>query len=160
MRQLKDSDEGGYYTDSADVIRQISSKPVDDLHELWRRILFTILVSNKDDHLKNHGFIYAGGDRWRLSPAFDTNPSPSRHRVLETGIMQGRLFDASLEIALEACKLFDLKLEKAKDQASEMANIISRSWKQALRSEGCTPDDVQDYMSAFQHEESNRALAI
>ena len=160
MRQLKDSDEGGHYTDSADVIRQISSKPVDDQHELWRRILFTTLVSNKDDHLMNHGFIYAGGDRWRLSPAFDTNPSPSRHRVLETGIMQGRLFDASLEIALEACKLFNLKLEKAKDQASEMANIISRSWKQALRSEGCTPDDVQDYMSAFQHEESNRALAL
>lgn len=154
-----DSDEGGFYTDIADVIRQISSKPVDDLHELWRRIVFTILVSNKDDHLKNHGFIYAGGDRWRLSPAFDINPSPSRHRVLETGIMQGGSFDASLEIALEACEFFDLKFEKAKDQASEMANIISRSWKQALRSEGCTPDDVQDYTSAFQHEESNRALA-
>ena len=155
-----DSDEGGFYTDIADVIRQISSKPVDDLHELWRRIVFTILVSNKDDHLKNHGFIYAGGDRWRLSPAFDINPSPSRHRVLETGIMQGGSFDASLEIALEACEFFDLKLEKAKDQASEMANIISRSWKQALRSEGCTPDDVQDYTNAFQHEENNRALAI
>lgn len=155
-----DSDEGGFYTDIADVIRQISSKPVDDLHELWRRIVFTILVSNKDDHLKNHGFIYAGGDRWRLSPAFDINPSPSRHRVLETGIMQGGSFDASLEIALEAYEFFDLKLEKAKDQASEMATIISRSWKQALRSEGCTPDDVQDYTSAFQHEESNRALAI
>lgn len=155
-----DSDEGGFYTDIADVIRQISSKPVDDLHELWRRIVFTILVSNKDDHLKNHGFIYAGGDQWRLSPAFDINPSPSRHRVLETGIMQGGSFDASLEIALEACEFFDLKLEQAKDQASEMANIISRSWKQALRSEGCSPDDVQDYTSAFQHEESNRALAI
>ncbi len=71
------------------MIRQISSKPVEDLHELWRRIVFTILVSNKDDHLKNHGFIYAGGDRWRLSPAFDINPLPSRHRVLETGIVQG-----------------------------------------------------------------------
>lgn len=155
-----DSDEGGFYTDIADVIRQISSKPVDDLYELWRRIVFTILVSNKDDHLKNHGFIYAGGDRWRLSPAFDINPSPSRHRVLETGIIQSGSFDASLEIALEACEFFDLKLEKAKEQASEMANIISRSWKQALRSEGCTPDDVQDYTNAFQHEESNRALAI
>ena len=70
-------DDGGYYTDIADVIRQISSKPVDDLHELWRRIVFTILVSNKDDHLKNHGFIYAGGDRWRLSP---TRPLISRWR--------------------------------------------------------------------------------
>ena len=83
-----DSDKGGFYTDIADVFRQISSKSVDDLHELWRRIVFTILASNKDDHLKNYSFIYAGGDRSRLSPAFDINPSPSRLLVLETGIMQ------------------------------------------------------------------------
>ncbi|MDF1835709.1 MAG: HipA domain-containing protein, partial [Alteraurantiacibacter sp. bin_em_oilr2.035] len=155
-----DSDEGGFYTDIADVIRQISSKPVEDLHELWRRVVFTIFVSNKDDHLKNHGFIYAGGDRWRLSPAFDINPSPSRHRVLETGIIQGGSFDASLDVALEACEFFDLPLADARQQAREMANIISRNWKQALRSEGCTSDDVQNYANAFQHEESNRALAI
>ena len=155
-----DSDEGGYYTDIAEVIRQISSKPVEDLHELWRRIVFTILVSNKDDHLKNHGFIYAGGDRWRSSPAFDINPSPSRHRVLETGIVRGGPFDASLEIALEACEFFDLKRESAKAQASEMAHMIPEGWKQAMREEGCTSDDVQKYANAFQHEESHRALAI
>lgn len=153
-------DEGGYYTDIADVIRQISSKPVDDLHELWRRIVFTILVSNKDDHLKNHGFIYAGGDRWRLSPAFDINPSPSRHRVLETGIIQGGSFDASLAIALEACEFFDVKSESAKSHASEMAKTVTGNWKHALRVEGCSSNDVQSYSSAFQHDECERALAI
>lgn len=153
-------EEGGFYTDIAEVIRQISSKPVDDLHELWRRIVFTILVSNKDDHLKNHGFIYAGSDRWRLSPAFDINPSPSRHRVLETGIVQGGSFEASLDIALGGCVFFDVKVENAKADVSEMANIISKSWKQALRSEGCTSDDVQNYADAFQHEEVSRALAV
>lgn len=74
--------------------------------------------------------------------------------------MRGGPFDASLDIALEACGFIDLKLEGAKDHACEMANIISRSWKQALRSKGCTSDDVQGYANAFQHEESNRALAI
>ena len=155
-----DSDEGGFYTDIAEVIRQISSKPVEDLHELWRRIVFTILVSNKDDHLKNHGFIYAGGDRWRLSPAFDINPSPSRQRVLETGIVRGGSFDASLEIALEACEFFDLKRENAKAQASAMAQMIAEGWKQAMRVAGCTSDDVHNYANAFQHDESHRALAI
>ena len=48
----------------ADIIRLISSNPVEDLHELWQRIVFTILVTNTDDHLKNHGFIYTGGNRW------------------------------------------------------------------------------------------------
>jgi serine/threonine-protein kinase HipA len=155
-----DSDEGGFYTDIADVIRQISSKPVEDLHELWRRIVFTILVSNKDDHLKNHGFIYAGGDRWRLSPAFDINPSPSRHRVLETGIIQGRSFDASLGIALEACEFFDLTLPDAREHAYRMAKAIKSDWRQALRDQGCSSKEVQAYETAFEHDESKHALTI
>lgn len=154
------SDEGGYYTDIADVIRQISSKPVDDLHELWRRIVFTILVSNRDDHLKNHGFLYAGGDRWRLSPAFDINPSPSRHRVLETGIIQGGSFDASLDIALEACEFFDLAPADARQQAAQIAEIINSNWKRALRDEGCSAADAQSYAGAFEHEESKKALTL
>ena len=155
-----DSDEGGFYTDIADVIRQISSKPSDDLRELWRRIVFTILVSNKDDHLKNHGFIYAGGDRWRLSPAFDINPSPSRHRVLETGIMQGGSFDASLDIAFEACDFFDLTPADAREQASLIAKVTTKNWRQALRDEGCSTDDMQVYANAFEHDDSKRALTI
>ena len=151
------SEDGGFYTDIADVIRQISSKPVEDLHELWRRIVFTILVSNKDDHLKNHGFIYAGNDRWRLSPAFDINPSPSRHRVLETGIIQGGSFDASLEIALEACEFFDVTLETGKVWAAEIAAILAQSWKEIFREQGASSDQVRSYAEAFEHEEAERA---
>ncbi|PHS35888.1 MAG: hypothetical protein COA91_12675 [Robiginitomaculum sp.] len=150
--------EPGYYTDIADVIRQISSKPTDDLKELWRRIVFTILVSNKDDHLKNHGFIYTGGNHWRLSPAFDINPSPSRHRVLETGIMQGGSFDASLDIALEAAELFDLEPTEARQQASKMAKTITANWKQALRAEGASAADIKIYAEAFEHEELEKAM--
>ncbi|MCY4189967.1 MAG: HipA domain-containing protein, partial [Rhodospirillaceae bacterium] len=140
------------------VIRQISSKPVEDLHELWRRIVFTILVSNKDDHLKNHGFIYAGGDRWRLSPAFDINPSPSRHRVLETGIIQGGSFEASMEIALEASEFFDLAPTDARQQTFQMAETLANNWKRTLRDEGATPDDLRTYVDAFEHVEAEKAL--
>ncbi|MCV3274401.1 type II toxin-antitoxin system HipA family toxin [Roseobacter sinensis] len=154
------SEEGGFYTDIADVIRQISSKPVEDLHELWRRIVFTILVSNKDDHLKNHGFIYAGGDRWRLSPAFDINPSPSRHRILETGIIRGGPFDASLEIALEACEFFELRQEEARLIARDMATTLSSNWRRAMQEEGMTGNEVRIYQDALQHSESTRALGV
>ena len=142
-------DERGYYTDIAYVIRQISSKPVDDLNELWRRIVFTILVGHRDNNLKNYGFIYAGGDRWRLSPAFDINPTPSRRQVLRTGIIQGGSFDASLEIALEAAEFFDLTPDDARQQASWMAKTIASNWKQALRAEGASPDEVGIYAGAF-----------
>ncbi len=154
------SDEGGFYTDIADVIRRISSKPVEDLHELWRRIVFTILVSNRDDHLKNHGFIYAGDDRWRLSPAFDINPSPSRHRVLETGIIQGGSFEASLELALEACEFFDVNPEAARQQAVEMARMIAGNWKRSLRAQGASGDDIRGYAEAFEHVEAEKALRL
>ncbi|MDE0281420.1 MAG: type II toxin-antitoxin system HipA family toxin [Gammaproteobacteria bacterium] len=154
------SDEGGFYTDIADVIRWISSKPVEDLHELWRRIVFTILVSNRDDHLKNHGFIYAGDDRWRLSPAFDINPSPSRHRVLETGIIQGGSFEASVELALEVCEFFDVNPEAARQQAVEMARMIAGNWKQGLRAQGASGDDVRGYAEAFEHAEAEKALRL
>ena len=152
------SEDGGFYTDIADVIRQISSKPVDDLHELWRRMVFTILVSNKDDHLKNHGFIYAGNDRWRLSPAFDINPSPSRHRVLETGIIQGGSFEASLDIALEACEFFEIKRRNALRIAAEIAAEIQAKWRQAFRDEGCETSDVKRYTDAFEHVDAEHAL--
>ncbi|MEE4209114.1 MAG: type II toxin-antitoxin system HipA family toxin [Parvularcula sp.] len=153
------SEEGGFYTDIAEVIRQISSKPVDDLHELWRRIVFTILVSNKDDHLKNHGFIYAGGDRWRLSPAFDINPSPSRHRILETGIIQGGSFEASLEIALEASEFFEIPSKDAERNAVDIAVTLQANWKKLFRDQGCRADDIQRYSEAFEHADADQILS-
>jgi serine/threonine-protein kinase HipA len=149
-----------HYPDIADLIRQISSNPVEDLRELWRRIVFTILVSNTDDHLKNHGFIYSGNDRWRLSPAFDINPSPARHRVLETGIVRGGSFDASLGIALDACVFFELRRQEAERSAKTMAETLQKNWKQALRNEGASPGDIGVYTDAFEHAEADRALSL
>ena len=154
------NEAGGFYTDIADLIRQISSNPIEDLQELWRRIVFTILVSNTDDHLKNHGFIYAGNDRWRLSPAFDINPSPARHRVLETGIVRGGSFEASLDVALEASVFFELTPQEAERNAKTMAETLQKNWKQALRYEGASPGDVGVYADAFEHGEAEKALSL
>ena len=151
---------GAYYTDIADVIRQISEDPINDLHELWNRIVFTILVSNTDDHLKNHGFIYVGNERWRLSPAFDINPSPTRHRMLETGIVEGEPFSASLDLVLNASTFFQLPLADAKRSAHLMAVLIADNWKQALKDEGVTPDEIRSYASAFEHEEAFKARSL
>jgi len=155
-----ESSEGGFYTDLVDVIRQISSDPLADLRELWRRIVFTILVSNSDDHLKNHGFVYAGQGMWRLSRAFDINPSPDRHRVLETGIMSGGSFEASLALALEARRFFEIEPDEAKVLAKEMAGITTNSWKQALRDQGASTAHLKIYEDAFEHQGAEAALAL
>ena len=155
-----DSSEGRYYTDIAEVIRQISSQPRDDLHELWNRIIFTILVSNTDDHLKNHGFIYAGRNRWRLSPAFDINPSPTRRRVLKTGILEGEPFDASLVHALDAARFFDIEQGDARRMACQMATIVNDTWRESFRLEGASASETRSFTAAFQHDAMEQALAL
>ncbi len=63
------------YLEMADAIRQMSASPKEDLEALWRRIVFNVLISNVDDHLRNHAFLYSGISGWRLSPAYDLNPT-------------------------------------------------------------------------------------
>src|SRR5262249_23928957 len=76
------------YLEFVDVLRQQGAAAKHDIKALWRRIVFNILISNVDDHLRNHGFLWVGGDGWRLSPAYDLNPVPVdiRPRILTTMI--------------------------------------------------------------------------
>jgi serine/threonine-protein kinase HipA len=67
-------DETPSYLDIVEFIQFSGIKIEEDLHQLWRRMVFNILISNTDDHLRNHGFILTS-EGWRLSPAFDINPS-------------------------------------------------------------------------------------
>ena len=53
-----------------------STAPIEDLHKLWRRIVFGVLIGNLDDHLKIHGLLFDGDGKCRLSPAYDLNPVP------------------------------------------------------------------------------------
>ena len=75
----KDGDDhstGASYLDIARVLIDHGSQTDTDLHEMWSRIVFNVLVSNTDDHLRNHGFILVPNKGWRLSEAFDMNPAP------------------------------------------------------------------------------------
>ncbi len=77
------------------------------MEALWRRLVFNILISNTDDHLRNHGFLYAGQEGWRLSPAYDLNPVPTdiKPRILTTAINEDDN-TASLALALEVGGVF------------------------------------------------------
>ena len=66
--------EPASYLDIAEFIQFSGINIIEDLHQLWRRMAFNIMISNTDDHLRNHGFILTSSG-WRLSPAFDINPS-------------------------------------------------------------------------------------
>jgi serine/threonine-protein kinase HipA len=79
MTMTKNSEENirdnkASYLELAEFIKFSGSSNKEDLHQLWRRIVFNISISNTDDHLRNHGFLLSD-EGWRLSPAFDVNPS-------------------------------------------------------------------------------------
>lgn len=75
----EDESTGVSYLEIAQFLIQHGAQSQADLTELWTRILFNVLVSNTDDHLRNHGFLLVPGQGWRLSPAYDMNPVPNSH---------------------------------------------------------------------------------
>ena len=150
----------GFYTDIADIIRTISARPGDDLLEIWRRMVFGILVTNTDDHLKNHGFIYAGQNLWRLSPLFDVNPQPRRHAQMETGISPIHGHEPDIVAAIEAAEFFDIKVQEARILARDMAKKIRDSWREELRRQGLGGANLNACAPAFEHERIDAALGL
>ena len=150
----------GYYTDIADAIRMISARPAEDLREIWLRMVFGILVTNTDDHLKNHGFIYAGNNLWRISPIFDVNPQPRRHPQMETGISPIHGHEPDIGAAIDAAPFFDLEPVKAGRLVREMGDALSGSWREALRRQGLTGTALAACASAFEHDRMEAALSL
>lgn len=146
---LNDGDEATY-TDIAEIIRKHSSSPTEDLHELWRRIVFNVLIGNLDDHLRNHGFLYDCNNRWRLSPAYDLNPVPlsEKARELTTWISeQGP--EADLDLAREAAPFFALREKQAGAIIAEIRAVLN-NWQSLADGLGMSSKDIAVYATAIQ----------
>ena len=145
--------EGGFYSDLADIMRANcgdEQSVISELRELHRRILFTLLVSNEDDHLKNHGFLYAGGGAWKLSPAFDINPTPDRRSYLKTGISELSGYEASIVAAIEAAPFFEVEEDDARADALKIADKIAGRWRPLCREMGMSGSECDRYAPAFE----------
>ncbi|WEO65072.1 type II toxin-antitoxin system HipA family toxin [Rhizobium rhizogenes] len=156
----KTGTELGSYTEIVDFMRTNAADPQADFSELFLRLIFTILVSNKDDHLKNHGFLYVGAGRWRLSPVFDVNPAPDRNPHLETAILEGGVHDRSIRLALEACEFFEIAEADARRMIRETAQRISDEWREALRQVGVSGSLTRQYEPAFINDQTEIALTV
>jgi serine/threonine-protein kinase HipA len=148
------------YLEIADSLRQYGASPDADTQELWRRIVFNVLVSNMDDHLRNHGFLYVGGAGWRLAPAYDLNPVPVeiKPRLLSTSISFDSA-EASLKLALDVAEEFGLKPGEARCVAKEVGAAVSQ-WKQTAREFGIPEKETLKMASAFEHADLAMARAI
>lgn len=137
------------YTDIAECIRMHSSAPTEDLHELWRRIVFSVMIGNLDDHLRNHGFLHDHDDRWRLSPAYDLNPVPlaEKTRELTTWISEEGP-EADLGIARRAAPFFALQDNQAKAIIDEVTAAL-KGWQNTARRMGMSAGDIAVYATAI-----------
>jgi serine/threonine-protein kinase HipA len=152
MLGAKDNDTRSYL-EIVDALRQHGAAPKEDMEALWRRLVFNILISNTDDHLRNHGFLYAGQEGWRLSPAYDLNPVPVdiKPRVLTTAINEDDS-TASLGLAIEVAPYFDLNEREAKKITLEVGKAVSK-WRNEATRHGLTKNEIERMASAFEHED-------
>ena len=147
--------ESHSYMEFADALRQHGASPKRDAQAIWRRIVFNILISNSDDHLRNHGFLWDGPAGWTLSPAYDLNPVPTdiRPRVLTTSI---NLDDgtASLDLAFEVASYFELDPDTARKIAGEVGRAVA-SWRGVAAKLGLSVAETTRMSSAFEHKDSD-----
>ncbi len=147
------------YLEIAEGLRRHSILPAEDLPELWSRMVFSVLISNVDDHLRNHALLCPDGIGWRLSPAYDLNPTPTefRPRRLSTAIVPDNHV-ASIDLALSVAERFTLTQVEAKTRAAEIARIVA-TWRTAAKKLGVLPKEIDRMASAFEHHDLQQALS-
>ncbi len=148
------------YMEIADALRRHGAAAMDDIRELWRRIVFNILISNTDDHLRNHGFLYSGPTGWRLSPAYDLNPVPVdvKPRLLTTAINEDDN-TASLDVAMAVAPYFELDEARARADAGTVARAVA-TWREEATRHGLTKEEIARMASAFDHADLEAALTF
>lgn len=147
------------YTQIVDALRQYGSRAGADVEQLWRRIAFSILITNVDDHLLNHGFLHVNRGQWRLAPAFDINPFPDRVRELKTWISEETGPEATIDALMSAIAYFRLSRERARTILAEIEGAVA-TWRAEGRALGMTATELEMFRDAFEHDERRAARAV
>lgn len=147
------------YTELVDAIRTHGAAAQADIDELFRRIAFSILITNVDDHLLNHGFLHAEHGLWRLAPAFDLNPFPDRVRELKTWISEETGPEASIEALMSVAPYFRLDTSRARRIIRQVETSVSR-WRKEGHKLGITDAELDQFADAFEHPERDAARKL
>lgn len=138
--------DGSSYLDLVSFIRQNGATPSEDLKELWKRIVFNMVVSNTDDHLRNHGFILTKKG-WKLSPLYDVNPIPYGGTLSLNVNMDDN--SISIELAISVAKYFDIDEKEAIKIANEVKTIVRDNWERLAGKCGLSRNACEYMRPAF-----------
>jgi serine/threonine-protein kinase HipA len=123
-------------------------------------MVFNVLVSNVDDHLRNHGFLWVGRGGWTLSPAYDLNPTPIdvRQRILTTNINLDE-GTCDIDLVVSVAEYFGLASIAAKEIIKEVATATA-TWRELAATVEARPSEIRRMESAFEHGDLTKALAM
>ncbi len=148
LTAVQGEDGGRYsYLELVEFIETEGADPTADLRELWSRALFSCVVGNTDNHLRNHGFLRSGRG-WRLSPAFDVNPTPgSEPKYLATGLAFDNR-EAEPEQAFSVAEYFRVGEGDARETARKMARVLT-GWRRFARADGISEASQERMADCF-----------
>lgn len=159
MTQRRDGERGSYL-ELLDVMASQGADVTADRRELFRRLVFSVLVSNTDDHLRNHGFLWTGEQGWKLSPAYDLNPTPVdiKPRVLATNIDYDD-GNCSMDLVRSVVDEFSLSQVEADTIIGEVATVTG-TWRDIAKKVGASNSEIDRMQSAFEHSDFDQALKL
>ncbi|MDR0866796.1 MAG: type II toxin-antitoxin system HipA family toxin [Candidatus Symbiothrix sp.] len=140
-----DADSGAGYLELVEFIKSECTDVTANLEELFRRILFSVCVSNTDDHLRNHGFIYTETG-WTLSPAFDINANETG-----TGLKLNINEDDNsldLDLVMSTASYYLLSGERANQIKKEVLDAVAK-WREVAKKYKATPSEIEQKVRAF-----------
>ena len=143
----KDQSEGTSYLELAQFLHDAGEPGhvTSDLEQLFRRVAFNVCVGNRDDHLRNHGFLL-GPQGWRLAPAFDVNPNIDKaEHVLNIDDSDNR---PSLATVAATASFYRLAAPAARAIIEEVASAVD-AWRDAAAKAGIARADIELCAGAF-----------
>jgi serine/threonine-protein kinase HipA len=148
MLEQDDGDRGSYL-DIASTIEEQAPHAGRDLEQLWRRMAFSVLISNTDDHLRNHAFLRDETSGWSLSPAFDLNPNPRPGATELSTAIDWDDATTSIDLLLDVAPYFRM----GRDRAMEVLAEVRRStegWRDVARGAGLPRTEIDAMAPAFE----------
>lgn len=149
MLNANDGESNEYsYLDLAEIIRTKGVSVRDDMKELWHRILFSVLISNTDDHLRNHGFLKTSAAGWQLSPLYDVNPSSDRTGNLQLNIDEDSSA-TSVELVMSVAEYFRLNKTEAEKILNQTRRAVAK-WRDIAKALGIGAGEIARMAVAFE----------
>lgn len=156
--EARDGDQRSYL-EIAEAIELTSPSAGADLVELWRRMVFNVLISNTDDHLRNHGFLRADRSGWTLSPVFDLNPNPAPGTKFLSTAIDVDDTTASIEALMLVASYFRLSAATAGSVLGSVLEATDR-WREIARGYNISEGELQRMESAFEHPQREEARKV